>query len=294
MTTVAVLSAGEMGSALAADLRAGGVRVVGTLDGRGSDTAERAREADMELLPDTEAVLRIADVVLSVVPPQHAVGLHRHLVDVAGRLRVRPLLADLNAVSPAAVTEMAAVPGGLTLVDGALLGAPPAPGRRPTRLLLSGPDAARVAGLPWSGVEVQVLGDRVGMASAAKACTGAVRKGVTALVVNALSTAAAHGVEEVVAAELQRSLRRDPVVEVELAAAKAWRFVPEMESVAATQAAAGLDPALYDAVADVFRSLSESPLADRRPADVDRGSGDPAARVRAVAQALRQDDPTPG
>jgi hypothetical protein len=151
-----------------------------------------------------------------------------------------------------------------------------------------------VADLPWTGVDVSVVGDRPGAASAAKMCTGGVRKGVTALLINALLTAAEHGVLEPVAAELQRALKRDPLVEVELAAAKAWRFAPEMDAVAATQEAAGLDPATYRAIAEVFRRTATSPLAQRRPEDVERRSTDDgaesAARRAAVADALRPRD----
>jgi 3-hydroxyisobutyrate dehydrogenase-like beta-hydroxyacid dehydrogenase len=137
-----------------------------------------------------------------------------------------------------------------------------------------------VAELPWTSVQVEVLDGPAGAASAAKMCTGGVRKGVTALVINALLVAAEHGVLEPVVAELQRSLRRDPVLEAELAAAKAWRFAPEMEAVAATQAAAGLDPALHRAIAAVFERTASSPLANRVPEQVDRSApGTDASRI---------------
>ncbi|HKY26284.1 MAG TPA: DUF1932 domain-containing protein, partial [Gaiella sp.] len=51
------------------------------------------------------------------------------------------------------------------------------------------------------------------------------------------------------------------------ASAKAWRYVPEMEEIAATQAGAGLTPDLFVAVARVYAGLAERALADA-PEDV--------------------------
>ena len=286
-TAVGIVSAGEMGSALGAALRAGGARVVTTVAGRSARTAGLAAAAGLELLPDLDAVVRASSVLLSVVAPQDAGTVAETLLAHARRAGVAPVLADLNAIAPEQVADLAAAAdrAGLPFVDGAVSGAPPHPDRPPARLLLSGPAARRVAELPWTSVRVEVLDGPAGAASAAKMCTGGVRKGVTALVINALLVAAEHGVLEPVVAELQRSLRRDPVLEAELAAAKAWRFAPEMEAVAATQAAAGLDPALHRAIAEVFRRTASSPLANRAPEQVDRTA--PEADATRIVSDLR-------
>jgi 3-hydroxyisobutyrate dehydrogenase-like beta-hydroxyacid dehydrogenase len=290
---IGLVSAGEMGSALGGALRRGGATVLTSVAGRSERTARLAGQAGLDLVADLDEVVRRSTVLLSVVPPQDARAAGSDLIGRARRLGVRPLLADLNAVAPAEVAELAtlAAAAGLPFVDGAVSGAPPGTGSAAPRLLLAGRDAAAVAGLPWTGVDVSVIGDRPGAASAAKMCTGGVRKGVTALLINALLTAAEHGVLEPVEAELRRALKRDPLVEVELAAAKAWRFVPEMDAVAATQEAAGLDPATYRAIADVFRRTATSELAERQPEDVERqgrdGEADAAVRRAAVTAALR-------
>ena len=48
-------------------------------------------------------------------------------------------------------------------------------------------------------------------------------------------------------------------------ASKSGRYVGEMREIAATQDAAGLTPALFEAMADVFGSLSKSELARSAP-----------------------------
>ena len=53
-----------------------------------------------------------------------------------------------------------------------------------------------------------------------------------------------------------------------MAATKSERYVGEMREIAATQAAAGLTPALFEAIAEVYGALAESELARSSPEDV--------------------------
>ena len=53
-----------------------------------------------------------------------------------------------------------------------------------------------------------------------------------------------------------------------LAAAKSRRYVAEMREIASTQEAAGLTPALFDGVAEVYELLAATPLAAADPEDV--------------------------
>ena len=273
---VGLVSAGEMGSALGATLRRGGAIVLTAVGGRSDRTRGLAERAGLELVDDLDEVVSRASVLLSVVPPQEALAAGTRLVERAVHLDVRPLLVDLNAIAPTDVAALGEIAAGadVPFVDASISGAPPDAGHGRTRVLLAGAQAADVAALPWTDVDVSVVGERIGAASAAKMCTGGVRKGTTALLINALLTAAEYGVLEPVAAELRRATGRDPAVEVELAASKAWRFVPEMEAVAETQASAGLDPATYRAIAEIFGRTAGSPLANRRPEDVDRSGSD--------------------
>jgi 3-hydroxyisobutyrate dehydrogenase-like beta-hydroxyacid dehydrogenase len=269
---VGIVSPGEMGSALGSALRQGGARVLASVAGRSQRTVRLAEQAGLELIDDLDEVIRQSSVLLSVVPPQHARAVIEDLVARATRLQVHPLVVDLNATDPDEVAELdrLARSAQLQLVDGALSGAPPRDGAPRGQLLLSGPAASVVAELPWRALDVSIVGPRIGAASAVKMCMGGVRKGMSALVVNALLTAAAYDVLEPVEAGLRRTLQRDPVLDAELAASKAWRFVPEMEAVARTQEAVGVDPAVHRAIAEVFRRTATSPLAGGRPEEIDR------------------------
>src|SRR6476619_5379858 len=103
-----MVGTGEMGSAVGAAYRAGGARVVATIERRSERSQRLARAADLELLGSLDDVISAADVVLSVVPPAAAVDVARDIAVAATRVQAAPLVADLNAVAPATVVEIAA------------------------------------------------------------------------------------------------------------------------------------------------------------------------------------------
>ena len=67
---------------------------------------------------------------------------------------------------------------------------------------------------------------------------------------------------------------------------KAHRYVGEMREIAATQAAAGLTPDLFEAMATVYEALAARPLAQQAPEDVSADTELP--------EVLRQLAPEPG
>jgi 3-hydroxyisobutyrate dehydrogenase-like beta-hydroxyacid dehydrogenase len=241
------------------------VRAVTTLAGRSDRSARFAWDAGLELVPDVDALVRASDVILSVVPPESAVKVAGILAESFSRVGRRPLVAELNAVSPDTVISIA---GALDLIDGAISGPPPKPGSS-TRIYLSGPDVSVLADINAPGIQWIPVGTEIGAASAVKMCTASVYKGMSALLAHALLTAEHHGVTDHVLADVRQLIPealRQPVQ----AATKAWRFIGEMEQIAATQSAAGLTPALFEAIAEVYRELATSAWGTRQPEDVPR------------------------
>ena len=273
-TTVGIVSPGAMGSAMANALVRGGARVVATLAGRSQRTARLARRADLELLSDLGAVVREADVLLSIVPPEAAPAAAEDVLRLAQVEGVRPLLAELNAIAPATSLGIGATAArtGHTVVDGSISGSPPWKSGA-TRIYLSGAHAGEVAALPFEGVERIVVGDEIGAASAVKMSTASVYKGSSALLLHALLAAHANGVLEHVLSDL-RAGTPELVANVErrlvLAATKSGRYVGEMHEIAATQSAAGLTPDLFEAMAAVYERLAGTSLAHAHPEDVQR------------------------
>ena len=254
--TVAVLSPGDMGSAVGRRLHEAGLRVVSALEGRSDETRARAHEAGIEDVGTVADAVRECDVLLSILPPGRA-------LDLAEAVGKSPdcLYVDCNAVSPLTARTMAAVIGD-RFVDAGIIGMPDAP-----RLYLSGPLASDLASLP---LDVRVVDGEIGHASALKMCYAGLTKGLTALLTESMVTAATFGVTEALAEELADSQPRF------LAGArglpgmvpKAYRWIAEMEEIAATFAAAGMTPMMLEGAADIYRlvesarAASDTPLSD--------------------------------
>ena len=142
-------------------------------------------------------------------------------------------------------------------VDGGIVGPPPER-EGTTRLFLSGPEAETVAAaFAGSVVEAVVLGPEPGRASALKMAYAAWTKGTAAMLLAIRATARANGVEDALLAEWARSQPDAPGRSEDAAgaaAAKGWRWIAEMEEIAATFAAAGQPDGFHRAAADVYRS----------------------------------------
>jgi 3-hydroxyisobutyrate dehydrogenase-like beta-hydroxyacid dehydrogenase len=250
--TIGLLHPGEMGAAVGQCLAGAGHRVLWAPQGRGEATRERAAAAGLTGCGLAEIKAR-SDLILSVCPPAAALDVARL---VAG---FRGLYLDANAIAPATAGEVAAIvtAGGASYVDGGIIGTPPvAPGF--IRLYLSGARAGEVRDL-FEGTEVDGrLVAAPGTASAVKMAYASWTKGSAALLLTARALARAEGVESVLLEEWGIS---QPGLEdrwggaARSAAAKGWRWVAEMEQIAAAMAAAGLPTGFHQAAAEVYRTF---------------------------------------
>ncbi len=271
MITVGIVSPGSMGAAVGRILAAAGSRIVATIEGRSART-ERLADG-IELLPALDDVIAASGIVLSIVPPGAALEVAGSVAAAASRTGARPVFADLNAIAPATMAAVAECLGGvgISVVDGSISGPPPrAPGT--TVIYLAGNRAAQVASLDAPGLELRVVGEEIGTASAIKMSTASFYKGQTALFAQALRAARANGVLELVLDDLRRhypDLVDDASVLLQRIAAKSGRYVAEMGEIAATQAKAGLAPDLFQAFANLYGRMAESDLAAGEPEEAD-------------------------
>jgi len=243
-----------MGAAVGACLVARGLRVLFVSTGRGPATRARAHAAGLE---DSGTLARAlaAAAVLSVCPPHAALALAR---EVAG-FGFGGIYVDANAVSPETTRKIAqtVTAAGAKFVDGGVIGPPPISGGT-TRLYLSGGPARQIAEL-FSGSPLQaiVLGGPAGAASALKACYAAWTKGAIALLAAIRALARHEGVEDALLSEWKASQpslqKRSEAISAE--ARKAWRWMGEMEEIAASFEAAGLPGGFHRAAADIYRKL---------------------------------------
>ena len=235
---------------------------------------------------------------MSVSPPHAALDIARQVTGFGG------IYLDANAISPATAREVAGIveAGGASYVDGGIIGTPPVtPGF--IRLYLSGPKAGEIRDLfDGSPVDARVVdrgtgsgagavdagvvgawrparggrrgGGRgvgavgvVGAASAVKMAYASWTKGSAALLLAARALARAEGVEETLLAEWgisQPGLDDRSARAAGSAAAKGWRWIAEMEEIAATMAAAGLPGGFHQAAAEIYRRFPPADSAGLR------------------------------
>jgi len=278
-TLIGLLHPGEMGAAVAACLTGRGYQVLWVPAGRGPATQARAAGAGLIAAAGPDAagqaadLARRADIILSICPPHAALPTAR-AVAAAGFTGV---YVDANAISPGTAEQVRAIAraAGARYVDGGIIGLPPPRGPGPeaspggTRLYLAaGPEggdgggpAAQVAAL-FEGTPLtpEILrNENRTAASALKMAYASWTKGSAALLLAARALARAEGVEDSLLAEWslsQPGLASRSLGAARSAAEKGWRWVGEMEEIAASMTADGLPGGFHQAAAEVFRRSS--------------------------------------
>lgn len=260
---VAIVALGDMGSWVARRLVPRGVRVCTVLAGRSAASAERAAAAGVMDAGSDAALVEGADIILSIVPPAAALALAERLRPVLSLVRAKPVYVDCNAVSRATMGQIeACIAGtGCAVVDAAIFGsAPPGDGPGP-RMYLSGPEAPRLAPLRDNGLAIEILDAPVGSASALKCCFAAIGKGVVALGAEAVIAASRADVADALHRELWSVFPALAQLLHRLlpeSYGKAYRWVAEMEEIAADFEGVPGGPASFAAAAQLFAAVADA------------------------------------
>lgn len=262
---------GEAGYEMAAGLRASGVWKVAACHRRKDDpqraafVKSRARAAGVDYKESLEEVVRGSKVVFSVVTPESAEDVAR---DASRYLEPGQVYFDLTSSEPMAMRKAAqAVEAvGARFVDGAMMASLPI-FKHKVLIYASGSAARELAGLLNAyGMNVKVIGEAPGQASAAKMLASVVTKGLEALLVEMLLGAHEYGVEEHVLEAVDQFFTAGfrSLVDrfVGSDAVHATRRVKEMEGAARFLKELGVEPIMTDATVKRLR-WSASLLLDR-------------------------------
>jgi len=281
MATVGLLHPGEMGAAVGGCLVSAGHEVLWDPAGRSRASTGRALAAELTGVALPALVSRSA-VIFSVCPPHAALDVARQ-VAAAGFAGV---YVDANAVSVATASQVASVveAAGAAYVDGGIIGLPPESAGH-TRLYLSGPRAGEVRALfDQSALAARIADGPPFAASAVKMAYAAWTKGTGALLLAVRAFARAEGVERTLLAEWalsQPALGTQSERSAASATAKGWRWVAEMEEIAASMAAAGLPAGFHEAAAEIFdraaradAARADAAAARDQPGNGSGGTGD--------------------
>jgi 3-hydroxyisobutyrate dehydrogenase-like beta-hydroxyacid dehydrogenase len=254
---IGFLHPGTMGISLAATAQNTGHSAYWVSEGRSAETRERAAKHGLLEARTIDELCAKCSVIISVCPPHAATEVAESVAASA----FRGVYADVNAISPERITSIAEsmADTGADCVDGGIIGGP-AWSPQHTWLYLSGPAAEDIAACFAAGpLEVEVIGDDIGRASALKMCFAANTKGTTALLCAVVAAAEGVGVR----AELERLWSRhgstfaeQSLARIQGVTAKAWRFAGEMEEIASTFATAGLPDGFHLAACDIYERIA--------------------------------------
>lgn len=249
--TIGFLGFGEVGSSFARGLRdeGGDVRVLAydaATPGSGAArlVASRAEEVGVRLVGSPGEIAQECESVLSAVPSSFAVDA---ALSVRDHLRPGHGFYDLTAAHPSTKARVAELVGHVAVADLAIVGPVRVLAHR-VPILASGRFAAgQLESLRTLGMDIDVVSEEPGDASAIKLCRSVFTKGIEALLVETLMAAESLGVSETVLTSIEKTLasQRFPAAAnryVTGNAIHAGRRVHEVEDVIALLEAQGVEP----------------------------------------------------
>jgi 3-hydroxyisobutyrate dehydrogenase-like beta-hydroxyacid dehydrogenase len=242
---------GEAGSLIAGGLHEAGLDRLYAFDIQ--DVSGRAAPNHTTVLASPETLAASCGILISAVTASSAL---EAATRIAPFLDARHLYVDINSISPELKQEIDAVVRnhGAAFVEAAVM-APVPPYRHRVPMLLGGNGAARfAAAMAPFGMRLEVLDGKVGTAAAVKMCRSIVVKGLEALLFECVLGASRYGAEERVFASLDESF---PGVNwtkladymINRVVVHGERRAHEMEEVAETLRAIGIDPIMAEAAA---------------------------------------------
>jgi 3-hydroxyisobutyrate dehydrogenase-like beta-hydroxyacid dehydrogenase len=260
MFALGFIGFGEAGSTIARGLRSAGLERLFAYDIKANDSTfgprilERAAAAQTTMVESPEALAKACDIIFSTVTSSSSLDAATQMVAF---LASRHTYADLNSVSPALKQEIdrLVTGSGASFVEVAVM-APVQPYGHKVPMLLGGGGARALAKtMAPFGMRMDVLeGAKVGSAAAVKMCRSIVVKGLEALLFECVMAATKFDADGLVFASLDESF---PGMNWKnLADYTSGRVVVhgerrarEMEEVAETLKAIGIDPIMAEATA---------------------------------------------
>ncbi len=272
--TIGVMSPGDMGQAIAQQLKSKGFKVCTALDSRSARSKTLALEAGLTDVGSIAKLTETCELILSVMNPGAALDFAGEVAQALAVTKKSPLVVDCNAIAPVTMQEIDAkiTAAGGRCADGGIIGPPPR-GAAKTTLYVSGPEARALEQIATPQLKVHVLSERSGDASAIKMCYAAMTKGVQALVLELLVAARRLGVDTALEAQIKAS--RSEIYDWVIGALpvmppKAHRWVPEMREIAKTFEAAGMTPRMFEGAADMYAFIATTALGRETPENRDK------------------------
>ena len=248
MRSIGFIGFGEAGSTIARGLRSAGLERISAYD-------IKPKTSDIVTIVDSpQALAGASEIIFSTVTSSSALDAAKQH---APFLAPRHMYADLNSVSPALKQDIDGVIGatGARFIEVAVM-APVSPYGHKVPMLLGGPGAyAFKDAMSPFGMRMEILeGAKVGSAAAVKMCRSLVVKGLEALLFECVMAATAFDADGLVFASLQETWpgidwKKLADYTIGRVVVHGERRAAEMEEVAETLKAIGIDPVMAEATA---------------------------------------------
>ncbi|MDB4239067.1 DUF1932 domain-containing protein [Alphaproteobacteria bacterium] len=275
--TIGILMPGDMGHGCGKAFIDNNFKVVSCLVGRSDRTRKLSHNAGIIDLKTIENVIKSADIILSILPPESALKQSKIVNDIILKVKKNITYVDCNATSPktAKLIDKSISSEFCNFIDAGIIGLNPTVENGNTRLYVSGPNTKPVKFLHGKGFIIKDLGKEIGKASAMKMIYASATKGTFAL--HAAVLTAAHKLnlssdyfEELeyskpdILQAMQRMVPRIPL--------DAARWEGEMFEIAETFSDAGVTPKFHQGSAEIMSLANKTPIANetRETVDVNR------------------------
>ena len=259
LPNIGFIGFGEAGFHIALGLRNAGAIGISAYDinaesrDLGPRIQQRAKDSETELVGSPAKLAASADILISAVTSSSALDAARQTIPF---LQERHVYLDINSISPALKQEIDRLirETPAAFVEAAVMAPVPPYGHRVPMLLGGSRASALAAILSPFGMRFEVVSDAIGIAVAVKMCRSIVIKGLEALMFECVLGASRYGAEERVFASLQESYpgmdwKKLADYMVGRVVVHGERRAREMEEVAETLRAGGIDPIMAEATA---------------------------------------------
>lgn len=245
---------GEVASTLCDGLLKNGADVYTCVHDRSIRTKKIAENSGVEICETYKMLAEDSDILISAAVPSSSVDVARMVGEY-----VEGIYVDMNNVSPKTVNAALDLVRSGKTVDASIIGSVRKK-RLDVNIIASGPSADSFAELRKYGMNIQIIGEKTGQASAIKLLRSAYTKGVSALLFESLYHAYTLGVDEDVLKYLSKTEGKDfknsSMSRIISSAYHAERRSQEMEEVVG-MFQEEQDPVMAKATREFFKSLSK-------------------------------------
>lgn len=187
---VGFIGFGEVASTLSQGLLDNGVNVLTCLHGRGPTTKNKALEMGVTVCSSYRELAETSEILISAVTPSTAVQVAREIGKYSTGIYV-----DINNVSPSTVREALGQVENKKTVDAAIIGSVKRNGHS-VQIITCGESAHDFAVLNGYGLNIKIMGNKIGNCSQIKMLRSSYTKGVSALLWETISAAYKMGIDE--------------------------------------------------------------------------------------------------